>query len=133
MGINLVAVAIAGVVGFMVGTLWYSPFAFGALWEEYNPVPAEAPSNAATARIYAAALVASIFEAWVLALFLAYTDSTGAGPALWVALLLWAGFTASPSLVDMLFARRPFPAWMIGMGHRLAMTLAMAAVLVLLW
>jgi hypothetical protein len=67
----------------------------------------------------------------VLQLVLAASGSTGVGAALAVAALLWAGFTAAPSLVDALESRRPLAGWLVDAGHRLIAALAMAAVLAL--
>jgi len=126
-----VAVIIAGSVGFAVGGLWYAPFAFGQLWLRYTTVkPEDLEADVALVPTLLA-LGGVIVQAAVLQLTIAATGSTGIGAALGVAALLWAGFTAAPSLVDALEARRPLVGWLVDAGHRLIAALAMGAVLAL--
>jgi hypothetical protein len=129
--IDPVAVVVAGSVGFAVGGLWYAPFAFGHVWLRHTTVKAEdLQANVALVPTLLA-LAGVIAQAAVLALVLAATGSRGPLSALGVALLLWAGFTAAPSLVDALESRRPLTSWLVDAGHRLAAVAAMAVVLAL--
>jgi hypothetical protein len=126
---DLVPVVIAGSVGFAVGGLWYAPFAFGQLWLRHTTVSAEDLQRSAALGPTAIALGAAIAQAAVLALVLRVARIEGPGPVLATVLLLWLGFTAAPSFVDALEARRPLVSWLVDAGHRLAAALAMGAVL----
>ena len=125
------AVVVAGSVGFAVGGLWYAPFAFGQVWLRYTTVKPEDLQADVALWPTLLALGGVIVQAAVLQLVLAASGATGLGAALAVAALLWAGFTAAPSLVDALESRRPLVGWMVDAGHRLMAALAMGAVLAL--
>ncbi|MGH8371120.1 MAG: DUF1761 domain-containing protein [Gammaproteobacteria bacterium] len=128
--INYLAVAVAGLGGFIVGAVWYLPFTFGPLWLKANPHVLEELESGGRMRRYLVALVSSIVQAWVLALCLNYAGrDAGLGTALVAGLLLWLGFTAAPSLVDMLISRRRLSGWLVDTGHRLLATLVMAFLL----
>lgn len=128
--INYLAVGVAGLGGFIVGAVWYLPFTFGPLWLRANPHVLEELESGGRWRRYVVALLSSMVQAWVLALCLLYAGSrTGLGTALVAGLLLWLGFTAAPSLVDMLISRRRISGWLVDSGHRLLAILVMAFLL----
>lgn len=126
-----VAVVVAGSVGFAVGGLWYAPFAFGQVWLRYTTVKPEDLDADVALWPTVLALAGVIAQATVLELMRLATGTDGIAGALGIAALLWAGFTAAPSLVDALEARRPLIGWLVDAGHRLIAALAMASVLAL--
>lgn len=128
---DLIAVVIAGSVGFAIGGLWYAPFAFGQLWLRHTTVSADDLQRSAELGPTSIALGAAVAQAAVLALVLNAAHIEGPGPVLGTVLLLWLGFTAAPSFVDALESRRPLVSWLVDAGHRLAAALAMGAVLAL--
>lgn len=130
LALNYLAVVVAGAAGFVLGAVWYLPFTFGPLWLRANPHVLQSLEAGGRLQRYAVALAGSILQAWVLAVCLTYAGrSAGLGTALLAALLLWAGFTAAPSLVDNLIARRPLAGWVVDASHRLAAVCMMAFVL----
>lgn len=128
---NIVAVLVAAAAGFAVGGVWYAPFLFGPLWSRMSPLEEDQRGSSGT-REYAVSVGCCILQALVLYLVLLATESLAIAPALWMAILLWAGFTAAPSLSEAVFSRRPLGAWLVDSGHRLAVALVMAVVLSLL-
>jgi hypothetical protein len=127
--VDLIAVLVAGSVGFAVGGLWYAPFAFGPLWLRYTTVSAEDLAANIGLGPSLVALGGVLVQAGVLALMLVATDTHGVAPALALALVLWVGLTAAPAFVDTLEARRPLIGWAVDAGHRLVALAAMALVL----
>lgn len=128
---NVVAVIVAAAAGYAVGGIWYAPFAFGPLWSRISPME-EDQRGSSGAREYLVSVACAIVQALVLYLLLVATRSLGIAPALWVGFLLWAGFTAAPSLSEAVFSRRPLSTWFVDSAHRLAVTLVMAVILALL-
>lgn len=128
---NIVAVIVAAAAGFAVGGIWYAPFLFGPLWSRMSPLEEDQRGSSGT-REYAISVACTFVQALVLYLLLRATDSMGLVPAIWVGLLLWAGFTAAPSLSEAVFSRRSLGAWLVDSAHRLAVTVVMAIVLSLL-
>lgn len=128
---NIVAVLVSAAAGFAVGGIWYAPFLFGPLWSRMSPLEDDQRGASGT-REYAVSVGCTIVQALVLYLILLSTETLAIAPALWMGLLLWAGFTAAPSLSEAVFSRRPLGAWLVDSGHRLVVTLVMATVLSLL-
>jgi hypothetical protein len=129
---------IAGVVGFILGAIWYAPFTFGPLWLRYNPGALDALTASGRLWRYLIALISSLVQAFVLAVVLAaVTPEPDLGVALVLGFVLWLGFTAAPSLADSLLSRRPLsgwtvdlgPGWAVDIAHRLLVTLGIAFVL----
>lgn len=128
---NIVAILVAAAAGFAVGGVWYAPFLFGPLWSRMSPLEDDQRGSSGT-REYAISVACNIVQALVLYLVLLATDSLAIAPALWTGVLLWAGFTAAPSLSEAVFSRRSIGTWLVDSGHRLAVTLVMATVFALL-
>lgn len=128
---NIVAVLVAAAAGFAVGGIWYAPFLFGPLWSRMSPLEEDQRGRSGM-REYTISVACTVVHALVLYLVLLATKSLAIAPALWMAILLWAGFTAAPSLSEAVFSRRPLGAWLVDSGHRLAVVLVMAAALSLL-
>lgn len=128
---NLVAVLVAAAAGFAVGGVWYAPFLFGPLWSRLSPME-EDQRGSSGMREYTVAVACTIVQALVLYLILLSTETMALASALWMGFLLWAGFTAAPSLSEAVFSRRPVGVWLVDSGHRLLVTLVMAVVLALL-
>lgn len=131
MEFNLIAVMIAATAGFAVGGLWYAPFVFGPLWSRYNPLEADQEGKSGLPQ-YGVAIAVTLLQAIILYILLLATDSLSPAPALWLGFLLWAGFTAAPSLAEAIFSRRSLAAWLVDSSHRLLVTLVMALLLALL-
>lgn len=128
MSINIIAVLMAAAGGFAVGGLWYAPFLFGPLWSRYNPMEADQEGRSGMPQ-YAVAVAGTVLQALILYFLLLATDSLAPAPALWLGFLLWAGFTAAPSLSEAVFSRRSLAAWLVDSSHRLLVTLVMALLL----
>ncbi|MGA9852861.1 MAG: DUF1761 domain-containing protein [Gammaproteobacteria bacterium] len=127
--INYGAVVVAGVVGFIVGAVWYLPFTFGPLWLKANPHALEDLESGGRWQRYMVALICCIVQAWVLALVLAFGGKGDLATALVAGALLWLGFTAAPTLTDTLISRRKVSGWLVDTGHRLLAILVMAFLL----
>lgn len=130
-GFNVVAILVAAAAGFAVGGIWYAPFMFGPLWSRLSPLE-EDPRGGSGTREYTVSVACTIIQALILYLVLVATNSLAPAAALWVALLLWAGFTAAPSLSEAVFSRRSLGVWLVDSTHRLLVALVMALVLSLL-
>lgn len=122
---------IAGIAGFVAAAVWYAPFTFGPLWLRFAPDALDRLEHTLARRLshYTIALVASWVQAFALEALLLFCHRQGLGFALALAGLVWLGFCASTSLMDGLFRRRLARDWMLDMGHRLLVLVAIAIVL----
>ncbi len=122
---------VAGLAGFAAAAVWYAPFTFGPLWLRFAPDALDRMEHTLARRLsrYATALAASWVQAFALKGLLIFCGHEDLGFALAMAGLVWLGFCASSSLMDGLFRRRLAPDWMLDMGHRLLVLVAIAIVL----
>ena len=128
----VLAVALAALMPFLVGALWYSPFAFGRWWERahgYDDPAREAVLMANAPRNYLASLVAYVILALVLRFFLYRLAASDAASALRVAALTWLGYAATIGLTTILFALQPLSLWPIDAGFQLIYMCLMALIL----
>ena len=128
----VLAVVLAALMPFLVGALWYSPFAFGRWWERahgYDDTARMALLRANAPRNYLAALVAYVILALVLRFFLYRLAASDAASAVRLAALTWLGFMATIGLTSILFALQPLSLWAIDAGFQLIYMCLMALIL----
>lgn len=124
--IHVWPVVVAGVGGWMVGSVWYTIFAKPWMALAY---PGKKRSQVTTSYFgYFAALVAYIIIAAVLAMVLVYYNQTGVGEGLKIALLTWFGFVATTFCMNYAFGGRPAKLYLIDVGNYLLSFLAIGAI-----
>jgi hypothetical protein len=112
---NLWAALAAGVAGWLVGALWYSPVLFAKVWQRETGLSDEKLAAGNMGLIFGTSLVLSVIAALVFAMFL--------GPAPDLALALGAGiaaglaWVASSFGINYLFARRSLTLFAIDGGY----------------
>ena len=128
----VLAVAVAALLPFAVGFLWYAPFFLGGLWERAHGYddPARMDMLRANApRNYLVSLVGYLVMALVLRFLLYRLAASDAGSALRLAALCWLGFAATIGLTTVLFAMQPLSLWAIDASFQLVYMCLMALVL----
>lgn len=128
---ELIGAIVAAAAGWLAGAVWYAPFTFGPLWLRFAPAAIDALEKNVLRRIsyYALAFLASLCQAFALEALLIVSGHDDLGSALALAGIVWAAFTASASLMDGIFRRRLAKDWLVDMGHRLLVLVAIALVL----
>ena len=128
--INPLGVAIATIVGFVIGGLWYSPFLFGDLWWKLRGIdPAAVPNDGLPVGKMAAEIVRVLVVATTLAWLQHASGTTSFGAALLLGLILWLGFQAITIAGSVIHEDYPPPLYAIHVGDALVKTLAMSLVL----
>jgi len=128
----VLAVALAALIPFVVGALWYAPFGFGRWWERahgYDDPARKAVLMASAPRNYLASLVVYVVLALVLRFFLYRLAASDASSAVRLAVLVWLGFVATIGLTTILFALQPLALWAIDAGFQLLFMCLMALML----
>lgn len=133
--INYWAVLVAGVAGFFLGGLWYSPVLFENAWMQANGYAPEQVRQIQTtlgAVGFGTALLSYLAIAFVFALLVTALgiDSVIGGIA--IGALLWFGFVATTGLAVNLFSDRPVGAWLIDTGFQLLL-LTVTGIILALW
>lgn len=128
----VLAVALAALVPFILGALWYSPFGLGPMWERahgYDDPTRMALLQANMVRNYLVALVGYLVLALVLRFLLYRLAANDASSALRLAAFTWAGFVATIGLTTVLFNLQPISLWAIDAGFQLVYMCLMALIL----
>src|SRR3954468_6743680 len=93
-GVNYLAVLLAAVLAMIIGFAYYSPRGMGARWMAYLGTTPAQLGNPEPAGM-AAGVVASLVNAWVLAVLALNLGATGVGAAVILGVLCWLGFMAT--------------------------------------
>jgi hypothetical protein len=131
MDINYIGIVIAGVVGMVVGFLWYGPV-FGKLWIELSNFKQEDMDRAkeqGMTKYYAYAFLGSLVTAFVLDLFMNLTQVSGFMSALLLAFWAWLGFVVTTLLSNVLWEGKSVKVFLLNIAYYLVMLIAMATVL----
>ncbi len=111
--LNVWAVLVAAVVAFVLGALWYSPAAFGKLWQRANGFGPGEPQKAGPAGLIAAFVMTLVMSA-NLAMFL-YDPKTTLTWGATAGFLAGVGWVAMAFGIITVFERRP-PAYAVVHG-----------------
>jgi hypothetical protein len=134
--LNWIAILLAAASTMVVGSLWYGPL-FGKAWIKLAKVKTDPNFGVKQAvPLYGGAFLASALTAIVIAIF-AYIVSQYFGgsflhSALWVGVILWAGFTAARVYMHDSFEGRRKKLTLLTVSHELVTISIMALIIGLL-
>jgi hypothetical protein len=130
--INYWAVLLATASSMVVGSIWYTPKAFGTRWARLAKVDLDRPGASAVLPIVATVIV-SFVTAWVLAGAATIAWGFYGGgyllAALATGLILWAGFTAARFVTHDAFEGRPTSLTVLNIAHELVTIVVMALII----
>ena len=138
MDVNLIAVVVAGLVGFVIGFLWYMPQIFGKKWMKAvgmgeKDMKKEGMEGKMIIALIAAFLVAYVLSYFVRAMIVWKGNLYGsADPILtgaFAGFLAWLGFLATSLIDPVLWQNKPWSLWAINAGQWLVRLIAMGAVI----
>ena len=128
MGVNWLAVLLAGVVGYFPGAIWYSPLLFLKPWAREQGIDLTRPPQAKHAGPkIAIGLIPSLASAAVFALILG--PAPGLHHALLMAVAVAGAFVAPCFAIQYLYENRSFTFFAINAGYHLVQFLIFALVL----
>lgn len=127
--LNYPAIFVSAIAKFIIGAIWYSPLLFAAQWMQLTGITEEIAGQTNMGLIFGAALIAYIVQAYVLAHFVHYTNSTTAKGGAQTGFWLWLGFVAVLLLQNVLFERKAMSLWAINAGYELVSLVVMAIIL----
>lgn len=126
--VNWIAIVVLVFVNMGIGAVWYGPL-FGKPWMEGTGIKMEDIEGKNMMPPYVVAIVNSFFMAFIMANVIAWTGIVTVGGGLFLALLMWLGFTGFSFGVNHAFEMRSFQLWYINSGMYLVGLLIMGAVL----
>jgi hypothetical protein len=128
--VNWWAVILATLSTIIVGSVWYTPKAFGNYWMRVARVD---PGDRNPVGPITATIVVSLVSAWVLAVAVNAGWSALGGSyllaSLGTAALLWAGFTAARFITHDAFEGRPAGLTILNVSHELVTFVVMALII----
>ncbi|MEX2210944.1 MAG: DUF1761 domain-containing protein [Gaiellaceae bacterium] len=131
--LNWVAVLVAWLAAFAIGSVWYAPPVLGNRWAGYVTGFTRMSKEELAAGSMAAALpkwlVGMAVNAIALALALEAMGADSVGDGIVAGLVLGIGLGATLMSWPVIFARMPLGLWAINTGAFLAMQVAMGAIL----
>ncbi|WP_417687347.1 DUF1761 domain-containing protein [Roseibium sp.] len=127
-GINLTAVAVAGVASFLFGALWYG--ILGKAWMTAARLDPERTRPAALTM--AIALVCQLLMAFVFAGVIYHLGNNGLKTGLISAGMIWTGFILTSQIVNHRFQGASWLLTLIDSGHWLGV-LVVQALVITLW
>jgi hypothetical protein len=125
--LNVWAILAAALSAFLIGGLWYAPFALGKLWIKANGF-ASGHVPSAGANVFAITFVLSLIMAFNLAMFL-NDPKTNAAWGATAGFLAGFGWVAMGIGIVALFERRPFSYVLVNGGYLTIALTVMGAIL----
>ena len=130
--INYTADAVAAVVSWVIGMLWYSPILFGNLWAKLSKIDMKKMDmKKEMPKIAIIGLLSAFVSAVVLGLLIDMTVSTTATEGMTLGFWVWLGFAATTLINGVLYEKKPWSLYIINSGYLLAAYVSMGAVIVL--
>ncbi|NBU36189.1 MAG: DUF1761 domain-containing protein [Bacteroidetes bacterium] len=134
--INILAVLVAVVANFILGSIWYMPL-FGKVWgKEMGYDPNMKPDKKVMMKGMAFMVIGNFLFAWVLAWTMAgwqfIPGANEMGPlvnALNSAIFLWLGFYVPGNLTNTVWEKKSWKLFGINAGYQLASLLVVAFIL----
>ena len=129
--INYLAVVVAALATFFIGALWYSPLLFAKQWVKAHGYSEEKLKEMQKSAMpaYLVSLASYFVMAYVLAVFIANMNVTGAKEGMCVGFLAWLGFAATIGLTANMFSEKKIATYYIDAGYQLVYLLVMGAIL----
>lgn len=131
LGVNYLAVVVAGIAAVVIGFLYYGATGFRARWlamvgRTVAPGDRPAPASALVG------IVVALVNAWGLAVLARTVGATSAGDAVVLGLFVWLAFMATLAAATVAFEERPWALWVLNNVHHVIAQVVMALI-VTLW
>jgi len=126
-GVNYLAVIVAAVVALVIGFAYYAPQTFGKRWMAYLGTTQAELGNPAPMGI-ATGVVASLVNAWVLAVLSLNLGGKTLTDGVMLGILVWLGFMATLTAAQISFEKKPWGLWLLNNVHNVIVQVVMAAI-----
>lgn len=130
--INYLAVLVCGILGMVIGSLWYGPL-FGKMWmKEIGKTEEELRENFNPAKTYTYAFLSTLMVVFVLAYLLSLTGAKTIIDGIRVVLMGWLGFTFFTAIIINLFENKSNKLLLINSFYILTL-LIVSGIILILW
>ncbi len=125
---NYAAIALAAIVSFLLGGLWYSPMLFAKSWLREAKVSEQQAQSANMKKVFGLSFLCTLVMAFNLAAFLGAKASVAFGAAARCLPPASAGWRCRSGVVY-LFEGRSLKLWLINSGYQVVSYTVMGAIL----
>lgn len=125
--VSLAGIVLATVANVVIGSIWYSPMAFGNLWMRLVNKKKEEIKGAGKSMVLA--VIANFIQAYFLALFIKSYGANSITEGAMLGALLWVGFIATSSSMEYIFEKRKPGLYILGNGYQLVSMIVMGMIL----
>lgn len=130
--LNILAVAVAGVLYFVIGALWYSPLLFSKVFVKYRLKPGETLEDSGNPAEYGMTLVAALIAALLLAIAVKTAGATTIVEGAVVGAAAALGLAATSSFTYTIFSGPHKMLWVIYTGYQVVAFIVMG-ILFVVW
>jgi uncharacterized protein DUF1761 len=130
--LNWLAFFIALVVTQVLGFLWYSNVLFAKPWIKAMKKTAKQIQAEANNTVYAYSVIGAAVMLLVLSNVLQWTGAATAVDGALTALIIWAGFVATSSAMNVAFEGRSWTLWLIDNGYHIVNAIISGVILTIL-
>jgi hypothetical protein len=129
--INYLAVAVAAVISFGLGALWYSPVMFGKAWQKELGFSDEYLQSGNMGKIFGSSVILMLIMALGLAVLLnaRWGDSVTLMSGIKHGLFVGVAFVGASMGINMLYQRKSLKLWLIDAGYQILFLLIMGAII----
>lgn len=129
--VNPFAIIVVVILNILLGMLWYSPKVLGKVWADTLRIRYDKIKPSVFH--YVAAIIVSLITATVMSIFISWLDLVTIGEGLVFGFLVWLGFVATSHFSGVIWAQKPFKAYLIDVSFLLVNLLIMGAILSVWW
>jgi hypothetical protein len=123
--ISIVSIVIADLAHFLLGMIWYAPFALGKFW--VHEVGSRANTSMTPQKLIVSFILALIM-AFSLGWLFYYTGAMNFGDRFWVGFVAWAGFIVTTHFSGILWSDKTVTLFIIDVAYLLCSVILMALV-----
>lgn len=125
--VNYLAVVVSAVVALVIGFVWYAPPVFGNRWMSYLGTTQAQLGNPGPMGM-ATGVVASLANAWVLAVLSLNLKGSTLTDGVLLGVLCWLGFMATITAAQISFEKRPWGLWLLNNAHNVLIQILIGAI-----
>ncbi len=129
---NLVGILVSTLVAIVVAGIWYSPIAFGKMWQKEAKIKDKELRGGSPVK-YIVALIMIVLTAIVLQRFIIITNPQSMFEAVKVAGWIWLGFIVTYVVAGVLFEKVSTKLMLIHLSGQVLILMAMSATLYAFW
>lgn len=118
--VNYWVILLCGVIGILLGWLWYSPFLFGKMWmDSIDKSDEELKRDFNPIKTFGLTFILNLFIAYVIARLMVFSNANTIQEGIRISFLCWLGFTFATNLINALFEKKELKLFLIDSGFHL--------------